>query len=385
MTQGNHGSTTSVAAGAAPGTRYRSAGTRSFGLLSLLMLAAILYAGLRPFRSLQNQVSWTPNSHSLRFGEYGTAVSLDPISPPGAGGQRSLEIWVQPRWFDDRKTFLAFYDPAQPRQLWLRQFHRDLELRLAPSSAWGRAPVSRLFVQDVFSRGKTVFLAITSSASGTIVYEDGVMAREAPDFRMSGQEFSGRLILGTAPIFSQSWPGVVRGLAIYDHALTAAQIARHYETWTKEGRPQLTPEEQNIALYLFDEGVGRTIHNRRGSGHDLFIPEKYVLVNQTILDPIWRAANGSRQFWKDGLINVLGFAPLGFFLCGYLAARGTNRPALLATVIGAAVSLLIEIAQTHLPMRDSSMSDVISNFLGSGMGALTYRAIHAMVRDRLLP
>lgn len=374
-----------LAAGAEPATRARNSGTQFFGLLSLLMLAAILYAGLRPFHSLRNQVSWAPNSHALSFGEYGTAFSLDSIPPSTSqDGQRSLEIWMQPRWFDDSKTFLAFYNPAHPQQLWLRQSQRDLELRLAPSSAWGRTPAARIYVDDAFPRRKVVFLTITSSPSGTAIYEDGVAASEAPHFRISGQEFSGRLILGTAPIFSQSWPGVVRGLAIYDRTLTAAQIAHHYGTWTKEGRPQLTPDERNIALYLFDEGAGRTIHNRNGSGHDLEIPAKYTLVKQTILDPIWRAANGSRQFLRDGFINVLGFVPLGFFLCAYFVARGTRWPAFRAVVIGAAASLVIELVQTQLPMRDSSMSDLITNCVGSVLGAASYRVLYAVIRDQLL-
>lgn len=373
-----------VAAGA-PATRSRNSGTRWFGLLSLVMLAAILYAGLRPFHSLENQVTWDPDRHTLRFGEYGTAISLDSIPPPTSpDGERSLEIWMQPRWFDDSKTFLAFYDPAQPRQLWLRQFHRDLELRVAPSSAWRSTPASRIYVDEAFPRRKNVFLAITARRSGTAVYEDGVIAREAPDFRISSREFSGRLILGTAPIFSQSWPGVIRGLAIYDRALTGAQIERHYQTWTTDGRPELASGERNIALYLFDEGAGRIIHNRNGPADDLEIPARYKLVNQTILDPIWRAANGSRQFWKDGLINVLGFVPLGFFVCAYFTARGTGRPVLQAAAISAAVSLLIELAQTQLPIRDSSMSDLIANCLGSVIGAGSYRTLYALVRDQLL-
>ena len=48
----------------------------------------------------------------------------------------------------------------------------------------------------------------------------------------------------------------------------------------------------------------------------------------------------------------------------------TAGAALVATIIGATTSLMIELLQAYLPSRDSSLLDFINNVLGTGLGAL---------------
>src|SRR5262249_38966737 len=127
-----------------------------------------------------------------------------------------------------------------------------------------------------------------------------------------------------------------------------------------------------IALYLFMERAGNVVHNQVAGGLDLRIPTKYMILKQTVLDPVWRAFNWDWGFWKDGLINVAGLIPFGFFVCAWLTAKGFGRPVLGAVASGFAVSLLIELVQTHLPTRDSSMADVINNCAGTIIGAFSY-------------
>ena len=224
---------------------------------------------------------------------------------------------------------------------------------------------------------------MTSGRSGTTVYRDGELVRRSA-LSPSAGEFSGRLVIGNSPIFSDSWSGVLRGLAIYDTALERAQILRHYSSWTRGEAPALTSDDVCIALYLFNEHAGRVVHNRVRSENDLYIPSKFMVLRQTVLDPVWRAFNWSRGFWQDALINVAGFIPFGCFFCAYFSARGLRPPALRASVVGAVVSVFIELMQALLPTRDSSMADLINNILGSILGAAAYRGAGGLAFDRVM-
>jgi VanZ like family/Concanavalin A-like lectin/glucanases superfamily len=347
---------------------------RLLAAICVVLLCVVLYAGLKPFGIPANEVTWVSNANAIRFGRSGTILSSASFPPTGSSNdERSLEIWMQPALARDSNTFAAFYDPAKPRQLWLRQSERDLELRIESSAAWRHETTAKTYVDNAFRNRANGFWTITSGSMGTTIYRDGAKVKESRKLLISKDEFSGRLVIGGSPIFNDSWSGVLRGIAIYDHALTAAQIERHYRTWTKETRPKLAADDACVALYLFDERSGPVIHNKIGSGNDLYIPEKYLVLNQTVLDPIWRAFRWSMGFWTDAFVNLGGFIPVGFFFCAYLSAAGFGQPALAASFAGGAISTFIELVQCYLPTRDSSMSDLILNTAGSVIGAGLYR------------
>ena len=344
----------------------------------------ILYAGLHPFHDPANEVEWVPYAHAVRFGEYGTILSSGSFPPPGSGTvERSIEIWVQPGKVDDSNTLIAFYSPASARYLSLTQAESDLEIRIQSSAAWRRAKIERINIADAFRDGKSAFWTVTFSPSGTAIYRDGALVGRSP-MRPSGGEISGALVVGNSPIFNNSWSGVLRGLAVYDTALDRAQIARHYSSWTRAGSPALIADEGCIALYLFDERAGRAVHNKARLKNDLYIPTRYLVLRQTVLDPVWRAFDWSLGFWKDAFINVAGFVPFGCFFCAYFSARGLRLPALRAAILGAAISVFIELTQTRLPTRDSSMSDLINNTVGSVLGAAAYRGAVARELTRAM-
>jgi hypothetical protein len=150
-----------------------------------------------------------------------------------------------------------------------------------------------------------------------------------------------------------------------------------------QARPQISREDDCIALYLFDERSGNRVHDRTGFGYDLDIPDRYFVPDQALLDPVWREFRRSWTYWEDALINIAGFVPAGFSFCAYLSLRGFRRPAILAILLGAAISLGIEVIQAHIPTRDSSMSDVVTNVAGTVMGAWVCRLREKSVRRSL--
>lgn len=73
----------------------------------------------------------------------------------------------------------------------------------------------------------------------------------------------------------------------------------------------------------------------------------------------------------DLLVNVLAYLPLGFMLCALIQVRlKPVRTFLLAVMLGSLLSLGLEATQAFLPTRVSSISDWVTNSLGTLLGAL---------------
>jgi hypothetical protein len=203
------------------------------GVICIAALCGTLTLGLWPFHAPKNGVAWLGGRNGLRFGAAGTIMSAGEVGPsaPDESGC-SLEVWAQPgrRWASN--TLLAFYTPRNPVPFALRQADADLALRRDEAPGSHRASEG-FWIDDVFRSGRPVFLTISSGAQGTAVYVDGILARASRQFRITAGDCAGRLVVGTSPVMSDDWTGELRGLAIYHRELTAQQVVRHCETWTR--------------------------------------------------------------------------------------------------------------------------------------------------------
>jgi|SRR5579872_181352 len=77
----------------------------------------------------------------------------------------------------------------------------------------------------------------------------------------------------------------------------------------------------------------------------------------------------------DFFLNVLLFVPFGFGLAAQMRKRGGPRwitAAFLALAAGVLTSYTVELLQLYIPGRDSGWEDVISNSMGSAVGALLF-------------
>ena len=80
------------------------------------------------------------------------------------------------------------------------------------------------------------------------------------------------------------------------------------------------------------------------------------------------------------LINIIGFVPLGLALRAYWTlVRPIQRPALVTTALGLAVSLTIELLQSVIPTRNSGTTDLFTNSLGTYLGFLLYASAPAQM------
>jgi len=334
-------------------------------------------AGLWPFHAPRNQVSWLGHGSGLFFGKYGSIVSAEPF---GINQQRpespcSLEIWLQPKRILSSGTILAFYQPAgQVIPFSLRQSLGDLTLQRVSNNDPGKAKRSKIYVDDVFSRLQYVLITISSSKSGTTVFADGVVVRKYQNFELSGQDLTGRLIVGNSPVTTDDWSGQVKGLAIYDRELTANEVSQHFANWTHNAQPDFAKSASPVALYLFSEGSGNKVHNYLDSATDLLIPKRFLVLHGQFLERPWDEFRPDWNYWKDVGINVAGFIPLGFFFFAYFSQlQRFEHPAVITIAFGFAVSLTIEVLQAFLPTRDSGMTDLITNTLGTALGVMAFR------------
>jgi hypothetical protein len=277
----------------------------------------------------------------------------------------SIEIWLQPARSSEGGTILTFYARQHPLRFSLYQSLTDLMIQ--DGSA-------KFYVDDIFRRKQAIFVTVTSGTPGTSVYLNGTLARTAPHFPFGASDCTVRLILGDSPLQQDTWSGEVLGLAIYHSELLAPAVLRHYNSWTKNGKPEIAANEHNVGLYLFNERAGRVVQNHARSNLDLTIPDTYTVLDKVMLEPFWKEFNLSRGYWEGILKNIVGFVPFGFCFYAYFSqAHNYRRAALITILSGTAVSLTIEVLQGYLPTRDSGTTDLITNTLGTFIGVLAYR------------
>ena len=350
------------------------------GTACIAVLCIILNLGLWPFHAPRNEVNWLKDGNGLRFGDYGTVVSTGTFkgAGPSNGPFCSIEIWLERASNGNSGTILAFYAPGHPVRLSLHQSLTDFVLQR------GTARATRFYVDNVFRQPRPVLVTITSGLQGTAVYVNGTLATMPQHFRLGASDCAGRLILGDSPLQPDSWRGQVRGLALYCSKLQPSTVLRHYQAWTKNGRPEAARNERNVGLYLFNERSGNLVHNHAASSLDLEIPETYTVLDKVFLEPFWDEFHMSRSYWASVLKNIVGFIPLGFCFCAYFSVvRHAKHAQLITVILGLAVSLTIEVLQGFLPTRDSGTTDLFTNTLGTYVGVLAYRAVSRILFERL--
>jgi VanZ family protein len=342
------------------------------GLLCLLVLTGILVAGLWPFRRPLNAVTWLEGQNGLRLAGRATLWSSGSFQTTGqpSDESRSLELWVQPSLARASGTILAFSSPKNSGQLLAHQYHSLFILTREIQGDQHRN--ATIGIEGVFRQAMPVFITVTSGPQKTSIYVDGALNRTFAGTRLA-KDFAGRLVIGTSLVDDVTWSGQLRGVAIYGQELAAAQALKHYQTWTTQGHPELSDDERVIALYLFSEHAGNVVHNAVPGGIDLYIPERYALVHQTFLKPFWKEYKFSWSYFGDIVVNIAGLIPLGLVFCAYWStARPIKHAILITTLLGLAVSLTIEVLQSYLPTRDSGTTDLITNTLGTFLGAKLY-------------
>lgn len=338
----------------------------------LTILAIMFLAGLWPFNFLPaNNVAWLESRKGLEFGKNPIVLSRSALSfADPRWSSISLEIWLQPTGNWQVNTFLSIYTPENPKQFRMMYDHHLFLIRRNKRDAKGQWNDFAIGVDNAVFPDTPLFITITAGPKASSIYFNGKLAQVFPDYILSGRDLSGQLIFGTSPFWHETWHGEWRGLAIYGQELSPADVLAHYQKWTEGRQTELAKELVPTVLYDFHEGTGDAIHDLAGAAPDLFIPKYYSVPHKAILQWPWHD-HPDRSYVVDMAVNIAGFVPLGFLLSAFLwSTTRSQRPILAAILIGALVSLTIEILQAYIPQRTSGITDIITNTLGTAMGAV---------------
>jgi VanZ family protein len=292
----------------------------------------------------------------------------------------TVELWLEPVQVPATDAFhvLTIDDRQFPSGTVLCQWQTELLLRIRdPASDRGFREVGP---SDALAGQTPRFITVGADPSGTAFYLNGSLVNRFPAFMVPGSHLNGRLILGDSATGKHPWTGNILGLAIFNRALDASEVARHYGLWTSHQAEHLAAEPGLAALYLFDEGSGQWAKDRSANRHRLLIPERYHVLRKRVLELPWGPAPIKMSDLDDIVINVLGFVPFGFIVFWYrrLARPGSRVGNVVwAVTAGATISLAIELTQVWLPNRDSSATDLFCNTLGTFLGALLARKVQS--------
>lgn len=359
--------------------------------ICVCVLFGILVAGLWPFHAPRNDVHWSDRGTDqgsdrggLVFGKHGSIVTERSFEPLASHGDSScsVEIWLQPERSNSSGTILAFYQPVrQVIPFALRQSLGDLVVVRNGQNHLDRR--NRVYINEVFTSAKPVLITVTSSDTVTSIYRDGVLIKKVSTFKVSSGDLTGQLVLGNAPNTNNSWSGQLNGLAIYDRELLPAEVLQHFHEKADDRANKSTSnivDNELIADYRFNEGQGSIVHSAVRSAPSLLIPQRFFVLHQPFLERPWDEFRPDWNYWQDVAVNIFGFIPFGFFFRAYFSlSRKIRRATALTIAFGFAISLTIEVSQAFMPTRDSGMTDLINNTLGTALGALLFAWV--MKRD----
>jgi VanZ family protein len=349
---------------------------RILAILCGIAVLAMLFATQWPFNpSPPNRVSWLADANGIRFGGPGVVLSKAPLQPAGSEKNScSLELLLRPANVDVSTTILSFSAPGNPQQFAVRQWLHSLLITRDTVIAEHRLKRTKFDVDHLFQPGKLSLVTITSGPNGTVVYVNGRHAQTFPRFTILPSDLSGQIVMGASSVDYQPWPGEISGLAIYSKELTAPEVTEHYAKWIDAGGIEGMDSDGGVARYVFAERSGNEIHNSVPSGPILEIPSYFQIPHKVMLKPFWKEFDETKSYFVDVVMNIVGFMPLGFIFAAYfLLTRSRGKAILHATLMGGSLSFLIEVLQAYIPQRVSGTTDIITNTLGSLLGAILAR------------
>jgi len=330
----------------------------------------LLLAGLWPFDFWRpNNVHWIDGSPGLRFDRYGIVHGKEPFFSPGGTIDLSkpftIRMDVRPTEepSDSLPRILSVYDADGRELFFVGQWRSNLAVRILEGERF-----SRLRYRETAAAGLqsdvTRTIAIRSDVDSLTIFVDGSPARTAHGvsfFLLPDKREPAWISLGNSPNGKAPWHGELRSLSFFSGALSPWNIA-------------VGPLP--VVIYRFTEGTGTICRGSVDPRHGLVIPPVFRAPAKGILTPPWRIERCNLSFWKDVAVNILGFIPFGFFVFACLS-KGEKKvvPSITVVVVmlGAGISLSIELLQVYLPTRDSSFMDFMNNILGTYIGVWLFR------------
>ena len=233
---------------------------RQARVLCLVLAGFFLIVGWWPFIPFpRNHVSWSTDRRGLAFGPPGVVYDPEPLPAPvaqpsdnrahGFAVELSLEPAIEPH--DGAPHILTIYDGRTPSSFSIVQWKSELLVRVpAPGNP-------NLFQETgiaVLQKHQSHVIVISGDSMATTFYVDGRLSHRIPGFVLASDSTRGRLILGNAATGKSSWTGTLFGVAIFNRALEAKDVAAHQAFWTEDTCVRARPRTGAGGLVQFRRG-----------------------------------------------------------------------------------------------------------------------------------
>jgi hypothetical protein len=330
----------------------------------------IFVAGLWPFNFIsKNRIRWVPDMAGLRFDDYGQVYSSAPIvSPtvPDGTAEATIELVFTPSKSYNTASAIFSLVNKNEANFAIGQSLTDLFLQGSFIASDGK-PITTLWIEDVCGRAQELFVTATLDTNHLNIYLDGHLTRS---FSVStrAEDISGKVLIGHSVSGVGPWSGNVARLAILTGTLGASDISRRYHQWTKIRHLDKDFNHRGAA-YEFGGPAGDLVTKVEEPEPGLIIPKVFRLSEPNVLE--W-PKHFNRSVAVDAAVNIAGFIPFGFCSClclRFWAGWSIPRCVAMTILVGASVSMTIELLQVLLPTRDSSLADLVTNILGTAIGA----------------
>ncbi len=327
-------------------------GRNLLALLVIFMVLGMLFIGLHPFNFFpENRVLINGDGPGVHFFGRGIAYSTEFGDWPG-NGPVTLDLVLEPeRYYTHRVPhILTLCDRSGLEVMYFGQWEDTLVLRLVEGNPWMEKIDREIDVGDLLHPGKTIRIDLVLSEGSTGIYVNGQLLQKYDDFDFASAVLKRpvhTIVLGNASTGDSSWRGKILELAVFNGAMDPNTIRDQYARWKT--------------------GPGQDIR-------DVTAPEDLTPIRREFLSLSTLQDLDELSFYKDAVINVAGFIPLGLVLSLLLSGISNKKNAALSIItpvlIGGLLSLIIETSQAFLLSRSSSMIDLVLNILGTGIGAM---------------
>ncbi len=227
--------------------------------------------------------------------------------------------------------------------------------------------VSReIFGEGIFEKDNPVWIEITYDGNKLTFLKNGsvknVVTIENLDFSRWNSSYP--FVFANGGDGMNPWSGTIFSFDVFDSVVTISD-RQHLETIRRQVAPliSLSVQQEQTGPYQLQGNI---------SAPSVVIPARFNPPGKSLLISLLNLTEWGHIDYMDFFLNIVFFLPFGFLL-RLLLEKYTNRYYLsffITIMTGLLLTITIETLQSFLPIRYTSILDVLSNTLGTIIGAM---------------
>jgi hypothetical protein len=330
--------------------------------LVFLWIVITLIVTLSPFNFTFNNSVTTPAEGGLHF--QSPSIAYIHLTPATFGEIRKFTIVTEAKPDGSEKKYNGIlfgycYDHFN-YNFYAMQAGKDFTFFITH-----RSGLQRIFVRDIFEWNQSVRIAITYDGEKIRVIKNGQVQEEvtAKNLDFSSWNISYPLVLANSGMGWFPWSGTIYSLDIFDYAIMISNSPQN--TVSKDQTPPL------LSLSFHHIQTRMNSIKADAASDSLVIPALLLPPVKGLFSHMHYLLETKRWNLRDFILNFLWFMPFGLLLKPLLD-KITGRNSLnfwLTFTAGFALTITIESLQVLLPIRNTSITDVLFNTLGTLAGS----------------